>query len=303
MARVDVGRALPYLLIGPAVLVELVVHVAPTVLAFVISLLRLNQFTIAHWTSAPWAGLSNYTAGLSPNELGDDFYGSLERTAWFTLLVVGFSWLLGFAAAVALSRPFRGRRFFRILFLVPYALPAYATGIGWRFMLGRDNGALNRLLVDDLHVVGHRPFWLIGGNAFWATVVVSVWRMWPFAYLMLAAALDSVPADQLEAAEIEGASTWQQLRHVALPWMRKINMLVLVLMALWSFNEFTLPYVLFAGSPPPSANLVSIEIFRDGFSTFNVGLGSALDVVVVAIIGVMVASWLRLQRAGDLDVG
>src|SRR6185437_10027119 len=123
--------------------------------------------TIARWTHAPFAGLANYRTALSPNAIGDDFYAALGRTALFTVVVVVFSWLLGFSAAVALSRPFRGRQFFRIFFLIPFAMPAYATGIGWRFMLDRDNGALNRLLVDDLHVVGHRPFWLIGGNAFW----------------------------------------------------------------------------------------------------------------------------------------
>lgn len=293
------GRALPYLLIGPAILVELLVHVVPTVLAVVISFLRLNQFTLARWTEAPWAGLANYRAVLSPNALGDDFYSALERTAVFTVIVVAASWLLGFAAAVALSHPFRGRAFFRVFFLIPYALPAYTSGIGWRFMLGRDNGALNRLLVDDLHIVGHRPFWLIGGNAFWALVVASVWRMWPFAYLVLAAALQSVPADQLEAARLEGASTWQQVRRVTLPWIRRLNQLVVVLMALWSFNEFTMPYVVFGGSPPPSASLVSIIVYRDGFSTFNVGLGAALDVVIVAIIGVGLLAWLRLRRVAD----
>src|SRR3954454_18169520 len=113
MARINAGRALPYLLIGPAVLVELVVHVIPALLALIISLLRVNQFTISDWTHAPWAGLSNYGAGLSPNALGNEFYSALGRTVLFTGIVVGVSWLLGFAAAVALSHPFRGRQFFR----------------------------------------------------------------------------------------------------------------------------------------------------------------------------------------------
>jgi len=299
--RLNAGRALPYLLIGPAVAVELVVHVVPSMLAFVISLLRLNQFTIAHWTSAPFAGLANYRAGLSTNAIGDDFYSALGRTALFSLLVVVASWLLGFAAAVLLSHPFRGRQFFRVFFVIPFALPAYTTGIGWRFMLGRDNGALNRLLVDDLHLVGHRPFWLIGGNAFWITVVVAVWRMWPFAYLMLAAALESVPAESVESVGIDGASTWQQLRHVTLPAIRRMNLVIVVLMALWSFNEFTLPYILFDGSPPPSADLLSTTVFTDAFSSFNIGLAAALDVVIIAIVGLALALWLRVERRVDAD--
>ena len=300
-APLDWVRALPYLLVGPAVAVELVVHVIPSLLAIVLSLLRLDQSSIAHWTHAPFAGLANYRAGLSTNAIGDDFYSALGRTAVFTVLVVATSWLLGFVAAVALSHPFRGRQFFRIFFLIPFALPTYATGIGWRFMLGRDNGALNRLLVDDLHIVSHRPFWLIGGNAFWVTVVVAIWRMWPFAYLVLSAALESVPKDNAEAARIDGASTWQQLRRVTLPAIRRMNLVVVLLMALWSFNEFTLPYVLFNGTPPPSASLLPIVVFRDAFSTFNAGLAAALDVVIIAIVGVVLVAWLRLRQVGDRD--
>jgi multiple sugar transport system permease protein len=301
VARFDAGRALPYLLIGPAVAVELVVHVIPAAIAIVISLLRLDQFTIAHWTHAPFAGLSNYRAGLSTNAIGDDFYSALGRTALFTVLVVAFSWLLGFVAALLLAHPFRGRQFFRIFFLIPFALPAYTTGIGWRFMLGRDNGALNRLLVDDLHLVHHRPFWLIGGNAFWVTVVIAVWRMWPFAFLMLAAALESVPAEHIEAARIDGASTWQQVRGVTLPAIRRMNLVIVLLMTLWSFNEFTIPYIVFNGTPPPSASLLSIVVFRDAFGTFNAGLAAALDVLIIAIVGLVLAAWLRVQRAGDVD--
>jgi multiple sugar transport system permease protein len=297
----DAGRALPYLLVGPAVAVELIVHVIPSVLALVLSFLRVNQFTIAHWTDAPFAGLSNYRAGLSTNAIGDDFYSALGRTALFSVVVVAASWLVGCTAAVLLSRHFRGRQFLRIFFVIPFALPAYTTGIGWRFMLGRDNGALNRLLVDDLHIVSHRPFWLIGGNAFWVTVLVAVWRMWPFAYLMLAAAMESVPVENIESVEIDGASTWQQLRHVTLPSIRRMNLVIVVLMALWSFNEFTLPYVLFGGTPPPSANLLSTTVFSDAFSSFNVGLAAALDVVVIVIVGALLTLALRLRRAGDRD--
>lgn len=298
---IDLGRALPYLLVGPAVVVELLVHVVPSVLGLVISFLRLNQFTIAHWTDAPFAGWTNYRAGLSTNAIGDDFYSALGRTALFSVLVVAGSWLMGFSAAVLLSRPFRGRQFFRIFFLLPFAIPAYTTGIGWRFMLDRDQGALNHLLVDDLHIVGHRPFWLIGDNAFWITVVVAVWRMWPFAYLMLAAALESVPVENVEAVEIDGASTWQQLRHVTLPAIRRMNLVIVVLMGLWSFNEFTLPYVLFNGTPPPSADLLSTTVFSDAFSSFNVGLAAALDVVIIGIVGVLLVVLLRFERAGDAD--
>ena len=88
---------------------------------------------------------------------------------------------------------------------------------------------------------------------------------------------------------------------MTLPAIRRMNLLVVLLMALWSFNEFTLPYVLFNGTPPPSASLLSIVVFRDAFGTFNVGLGAALDVVIIAIVGVVLAGWLRVHRVGERD--
>ena len=75
------------------------------------------------------------------------------------------------------------------MFLIPYALPVYVAVIAWSFMLQQNNGAMNTLLVDNLHLLEERPFWLIGTNAFWSVVMVSLWRSWPFAFLMLLAGL------------------------------------------------------------------------------------------------------------------
>jgi multiple sugar transport system permease protein len=293
----------PYLLLGPAIVLELAVHVVPIALGIVSSFLRLNQFTIAHWTAAPSAGLSNYRTALDPgNPLGGDVYAALGRTAMFTVLVVGLSWCLGMFVAVLLQSPFRGRTVLQAYFVVPFALPAYASATGWRFMLGRDDGALNRLLVDDLHLFGSRPFWLSGGNAFFSMVVVAVWRMWPFAYLLLLAALQSVPSSRYEAAALDGAGTWATFRSVTLPGIRRVNAIVLTILALWSVNEFTVPYVLFGGDPPPSATLIATAIYRDAFSTFDVGVAAAANVSLAVLLAVLAVPYLRWTFGRARDV-
>ncbi len=288
------------LLILPAFVLELLVHVAPVLLGVVISLLRLDQFNLRDWTAAPYTGLANYRTGLDPNgPLGSELVASAGRTALYAALVVGISWCLGLFAAVLLANPFRGRAFFQALFLVPFVLPAYATVLPWRFMFDRDTGVLNHLLVDDLHLVHGRPFWLIGGNAFWATVIVAVWRLWPFGYLVLAAALHTVPTEHYAAAAVDGAGAWQQFRRVTLPATRRASTLVFVLMGLWSLTDFSTPYLLFDSTPPPSATLLGNLIYRTAFADFDLGVASAMNVLVASALLVLAGCYAcrRLRKA------
>jgi multiple sugar transport system permease protein len=293
-------RLLPYVLIAPAVIFELVVHVIPMLLGVWISFVRLTQLTIRRWTSAPFAGVDNYRNGLNPNgPIGADLWGSLARTTAFAILVVVGSWLIGMLAAYLLNTEFRGRGVFRTFFLVPFAMPAFVTIIGWKFMFNKDTGAVNHLLVDNLHLMDDKPFWLIGSNAFWVSVIVAIWRLWPFAFLMLMAALQTVPEEVYEASRLEGASMWRQFRSITLPMIRPANAVVILVMGLWSFNEFNVPYVLFGQQPPDSAMLLSNLIYSNSFVSFNFGLGAAMSVLLLVFLLVLSVFYVRLTLRGN----
>ncbi|NEE03293.1 sugar ABC transporter permease [Phytoactinopolyspora halotolerans] len=279
------GRLLPYALILPAVLLETVVHLGPILAGIWTSLTRLTQLNIRDWTGAPVVWWDNYRSGLDPSgPIGGVLWETFLRTVAFTVLVVAASWALGMMAAYLVNTEFRGRAAFRALFLVPFAMPTFVTVIGWSFVFDRDDGALNHLLVDQTGVLDERPFWLIGGNAFWAMVVVAAWRLWPFAFLMLLAALRNVPGELYEAGVLDGASRWQQFRRITLPVIRPVNAVVILIMGLWSFNEFTVPYVLFGPQPPESATLLASLIYEHSFVNFNMGLGSAMNVLVLLFL-------------------
>ena len=178
------SRWLPYLLLLPAVIMELLIHIVPMLVGIWMSFIKLTKIYIANWSAAPWAGLQNYAIAVDFDaSIGAALLQSFLVTVAFSLLALGISWGLGMAAAVALQQPFRGRGLVRTIFLVPYALPAYAGILTWNFMLQRDTGLVNHVLVDNLHLTGDRPFWLLGGNAFASIVTVAVWRLWPFAFL------------------------------------------------------------------------------------------------------------------------
>src|SRR3954452_22085828 len=292
-------RRLPYLLILPAVCFELLIHIVPLFAGVGISFLGLSQFFIRNWSAAPVTGLKNYSIALDfGSPIGSGLLHSFLITAAFTALVIAMAWVMGLSAALLVNTEFRGQRWFRTLFLVPYALPVYVAVIAWSFMLDRDNGAVNRLLVDDLHVVDHRPFWLLGTNAFWSIVMTTVWRLWPFAFLMTLAGLQNIPAELYEAAELDGAGRVRQLRFIPLPLLQPVTGVLVIIMFLWTFNEFNTPYVLFGKAPPSSADLLSLHIYVNSFIDLNFGLGSAMSVLLLIFLMLSTLIYLRVFKVG-----
>jgi multiple sugar transport system permease protein len=199
-------------------------------------------------------------------------------------------------AALLLNEKFPGRGLFRTLFIIPFALPAYIEVITWNFMLQKNNGAINALL-GALHVA-NPPFWLVGGNAFWSMVMTAIWRSWPLAFLFLLAGLQTIPGDMYEAASLDGASKWRQFRTITLPMLKPVNVVLLLVMFLWTFNDFNTPFVLFGAAPPPAADLLSLHIYVNSFINWNFGLGSAMSVLLLIFLFIVAVIYLRIFRVG-----
>ncbi len=202
---------LPYVLLIPAVILELLIHIIPMLVGVGISFLQLTEFYLSNWRAAPFAGTSNYRIALNIHgATGQALLHSFTITVLYTVIALAVSWSFGMAAAVFTQRAFRGRGVIRTVFLIPYALPVFASVITWNFMLQRDTGMVNQLLLD-LHLVHSRPFWLIGSNSFYSLVVVAIWRSWPFAFLILTAGMQSIPTDLYEAASLDGSGAIGQV--------------------------------------------------------------------------------------------
>lgn len=290
---------LPYLLLLPALLLELLVHLVPMVIGIVMSFKELTQFYIRDWSTAPWAGLDNYTVSVDFDApVGKALLHSFLVTVAFTVLSVGLCWLIGTAAAVFMQDTFRGRGLLRALFLVPYALPVYAAVITWVFMFQHDNGLVNHVLHDQLGLTGKPSFWLIGDNSFVALLTVSVWKGWPFAFLIVMAGLQNIPRELYEAAALDGAGMVQQLRRITLPSLRPVNQVLVLVLFLWTFNDFNTPYVLFGKSAPEAADLISVHIYQASFVTWNFGTGSAMSVLLLLFLLVVTGVHLALTSRG-----
>ncbi|CAM5233577.1 ABC transporter permease [Streptomyces xanthochromogenes] len=289
----------PYLLLLPALLLELLVHLVPMVIGVAMSFKELTQFYIRDWGTAPWSGTGNYRLSVDfHGAVGEALLHSFLVTVVFTLLSVSLCWLIGTAAALYLQDNFRGRGVLRTIFLVPYALPVYAAVITWAFMFQHDNGLVNHVLHDQLHLTDQPSFWLIGDNSFYALLIVSVWKGWPFAFLIVMAGLQNIPKELYEAAALDGAGMLQQIRRITLPSLRPVNQVLVLVLFLWTFNDFNTPYVLFGKSAPAAADLISIHIYQSSFVTWNFGTGSAMSVLLLLFLLIVTGGYLLLTSRG-----
>jgi len=302
------GDAFPYLLLAPAALMMLLVNLLPIVQGFRMSLLKLNQYTLSQFMQAPYAGLRNYRAVLldpdSPVHAG--LLGALRNTALYALVVTASAVAIGLGVALLLNRDFPGKALARTLLMLPWVVPTYVVGTLWGFMWQRDEGIVNHVLVDVLHLLDHKPFWLMGGNTFFAIVIPTVWRAWPVLMLIFLAALQAVPEELYEAARLDGATAWQRFRHITLPALKPvivIQVLFQIVDNVYAYNIVAMMFGKGAGYPGDWGDLLMPLLTRQSFSYWRFGEGAAVSFVMMALMLVFVAAWMRafrrsLQHAG-----
>lgn len=286
-------RLLVLAFLSPALALVGVFTIWPAIWAVVQSF--TNRSLVGPGAVSPhWTGLSNYRRLLSDHA----FYTSLFRSTEFVFLsaIVGQT-LLGFLIAYLLAtRPRWRLRFspaFAALFLIPLAVPETVAALAWASLAnGTPDGLLNRFL----GLFGVHPVQWLQNEAMTTLIIVNIWRGVPFAMILFAAALASTPAETLEAAMVDGASAWQQLRRVTLPIIRPQLLLFLLLTTITTFGIFGLVYFLTKGGPGDATTIIGIYIYQQAFQFFQIGYGSAAGVVMLLILLVLGIGYVRLMR-------
>jgi multiple sugar transport system permease protein len=289
----------PLWLTWPSVALLAIVIIVPFLIAFYISFLGLNQNTLQQWVHAPWVGLTNYVQGLTGGSVvGASTVESVVVSVGFSVLTTLFITPIGILAALTVNTSFRGRTILRSLYLVPYVIPTFVNAVLWRMMFLNHSGLVDQFLAK-IHVASIDTYWLLGGNSFWALVIADTWASWAFIYLIVLAGLQSVPREMYEAADIDGANSWQKLTRVVLPQLRQILGLGLLLSTLNHFNNFTLAYVMFGTPPPSQADVLPLNVFVNSFQLFNFGLGAAMSVITLLVMLIPGFIYLRAMRLGE----
>jgi multiple sugar transport system permease protein len=287
MSRTGHATPLPYLLILPACLGVLLVDIYPFISAFALAFQR----RILGQPIDPFIGLANFQTVLRD----PDFWSSLWITVIWTVASVGAQLLVGTSLALLVHGLRIGQRFFTSLLLLPWVTPVVVAALTWRWMLNADYGVVNAYLPITWLGFDAGHDWLGEGNTVLAAVVAAhVWKYYGFIMLVSLARLKTIPAELNEAARLDGCGRWGLFRHVTAPQLWEVLSVTVLLMCIWTFNTFDVVYLM-AGEHP-SANVLSIEIWRHFYGSFNYGLAAATAVLMfVALFGLAVV-YLRRAR-------
>ena len=283
-----------------------VTHAALTVLVLVVFPLTAGALTslFAGTRDAPvYVGMANYLAILTARG-GDllghgSFYLTLLVTVVWTVVNVSLHVGIGVAVGSALSRSWmKIRAVYRILLILPWAVPSYVTALAWKGMFHRQFGAINAILVW----LGAEPVsWFSHfSTAFAANVATNVWLGFPFMMVVTMGALTSIPKDVLEAAEVDGATRWQRFRLVTLPLLKPALLPAVVLGAVWTFNMFNVVFLVSGGEPDGATDILVSEAYRWAFTKdAQYGYAAAYAVLIFGLLAV--SSRVMSKRLGDTE--
>jgi len=282
-----------YRLLIPAIILTFFVHIIPTIWGVYISFRGLNVYYIRDWTQAPFVGFANYTRALS--SIQGVFWSSLSYTLIFVIASVFGCFILGILGAVLLNGYFKGRNVIRGVLLIPYILPGVVSLTNLRFMFLQDWGIINSILLKT-GLVSEPISWLTGKMALLSIIIGNVWVRWPLWFITILASLQSIPGELYEAATVDGASDWQKFTRITVPSISPTITVLTVLTALWSFNNFTVPFILTGGSPSKEANILSLNIWIRSFKNWDFGMGAAMSVVMMLIMLILILAYLRFTK-------
>ena len=279
-------QAAPWLFLAPAILLLLAVVGYPIFLGLKLSLFKWELATIGR---EEFVGFKNYLDLLGNERL----LSSIGFTFYYVVAAVGIEIVLGTFLALLLHQPIAGMRLFTTLLLVPVALSPVAVGITWKFFLNADNGTMTYLL--QLFGIAEYQIWLTQKtSARWVLIGIDVWWALPFVTVVLLAGLKSLPSEPYEAAQIDGARSWQSFLYVTLPLMRPIYLVVLVIRLMDALRVFELILVLTKGGPGRSTSSLSYFIYQTGFKIREMGSATAVGMVFLIFTVLMTVVLMKM---------
>ncbi len=269
------------------------------------SLIPIIIFSVVPLLQGVWYAFTDAT--LRRNDTADfiglENFGRLASDAFFwNSFRIGMVWAVSvtliqlvaaLALALLLNSNLRFRSLTRLLALIPWAMPPVVVAIMWT-MIYAPNGPLNSLLgvfglPDDTNWLGDFD------TALAAVIVVGVWVGMPQTTVTLLAGLQQIPAELMEAAAVDGASAWQRFRSVVLPSLRPVILSITSLNFIWNFNSFGLVYVMTEGGPGGKTMLPMLFTYLEAFKNRNLGYAAAMGVVLVIVVVLILAGFLRSQ--------
>jgi multiple sugar transport system permease protein len=287
----------PILFIGPLILILLVFLAIP--------IIKAATMSFQYWYIAKPSPNGNYFNGFDnyAKVLHDKyFFNSVKITLIYIVVTVGARFIIGFFAALMLNHAFKGRGIARSLLIIPWAVPEVVACLIWILMYDRDYGIINYLL-SNLHIISGNVGYLMDTKvALSAAMVVNIWKGFPFVAVMLLAGMQSISKDLFEAAEIDGANAIQKVRHVTIPSIKPVSMIVFLLLIIWTIKDYAIAYVLAKGGPSRATEILTIYIQQNAFKYFDFGKASAAGIILLVVSLFFTFAYFKVLKGGDQEV-
>ena len=266
-----------YLMVGPAVLLILLTVVYPFLYNVVLS---FSNMSLRHFRDWQVVGFQNYVQVLGDSR----FYFVLWRTVVWTVVCVFFHVAIGLLLAVCLNGSVRGKSLYRVLLILPWAIPAYITALTWRGMFNSEYGAINLILKQ---VLGIPPVNWLGDdpNALIACIITNVWLGFPFMMVIALGGMQGIPRELYEAARIDRVSRWKQFWHITLPMLKPVLIPAVTLGVIWTFNNLNVVWLVSnTGEPADRTHILVSYVYKAVFNLYQYGYGAALSMVIFFIL-------------------
>jgi arabinogalactan oligomer/maltooligosaccharide transport system permease protein len=285
-----------YAFMTPVLLVMAVIVVYPligSILSSFTDLDRSNAATIFRPESTEqWVGLDNYTSILTSEAFRETFIWTVIWTA----TNVFFHFTIGLGLALLLNQRFRGRTAYRLVLMLPWAVPAFVSAVAWRYIFNGEYGFLN-LFLEGFGIDG--PNWLSElPYAYIAPIVVNVWLGIPFMMVALLGGMQSIPQDLYEAARVDGANRRQSFWNVTLPQLKSVSVAVTMLGIIWTFNLFVVIFLTTGGGPGGATDILVTESYNL-FQAGEFAMASTYSVIILSILLVFVTIYQRVFRTEE----
>ena len=241
-------------------------------------------------TQSDFVGFDNYLQLFRDSR----FVDALLNTLLISALSILVQMPIGFGLAVLLNRQLKGTTFFRTSLIMPILLTPVAVGLMWRLMMNVDNG----VIAGTLRMFGLAPIDWLGDRAVavWSIVLVDSWQNIPFVMLLILAGLQNLPDGPIEAARVDGAGAFRLYRHIILPILSPVALVVLMIRVVESIKSFDIIYILTSGGPGTATQNISLLDFRFGFTFMQTSLAAALGILIAIGMMPIFKLWKRANQ-------
>ncbi len=285
----------PYIWMAPSIILMCVMIILPIITVFRLSVSEISRAGRVKGFN----GLDNYKEILT----SATFRTTLWNTIVWTIVVVGFSTLIGFVLAMVLNQKFRGRKLVRALVIFPWATSLIIQAVVWKYIISADYGSLN-VILTKLGLLDHFINWTATPAAFfawecWVGIFVTV----PFVTFCVLSGLQSVDTTFYEAADVDGAGFWTKLFQVTLPLLKSSLTVSTVLNIIYVFNSFPIIWTISKGDPADKTHTLVTYLYKLSFTSGRSGQAAAVSVIGFIILSICAGIYMVLSLRGEEENG